>query len=104
MRAGKQIAGFTILAELGKGAASTLFAVQDPKTKQVWALKHVVKNHAKDQRFLDQTEIENLVGQKLNHRTSAASSASSGARSCSRRSRCSSSWSSSTASASSSIR
>ncbi|MCK4872204.1 MAG: serine/threonine protein kinase [Phycisphaerales bacterium] len=67
MKAGKQIAGFTILAEIGRGAASKLFAVQDPKTKQVWALKHVIKKQPKDQRFLDQTETESEVGQKLDH-------------------------------------
>jgi serine/threonine-protein kinase len=67
MKPGKQLGGFTILADLGTGAASRLYAVQDPKTKQVWALKHVVKNNPKEQRFLDQTEREAEVGTRLNH-------------------------------------
>jgi serine/threonine-protein kinase len=63
----REIAGYRILAKVGEGAASTLFAVQDPKTKQVWALKHVVKHTEKDHRFLEQVETEYQVGSKLNH-------------------------------------
>ncbi|MBT8484218.1 MAG: serine/threonine protein kinase [Phycisphaerales bacterium] len=63
----KEIAGCRVLAKIGEGAASTLYAVQDPKTKQVWALKHVEKHTDKDQRFLDQVEAEYQVGVKLDH-------------------------------------
>lgn len=62
-----QIAGYTVLAKIGTGAASTLYAVQDPKTKQVWALKHVLKETEKDQRFLEQCQTEYTVGSKLDH-------------------------------------
>jgi serine/threonine-protein kinase len=62
-----EIAGYRVLARLGKGAASELFAVQDPKTKQVWALKHVVKHSEKDHRFLEQVLTEYMVGSKLDH-------------------------------------
>jgi len=55
------------MAELGRGAASIIYLVQDVKTKQVWALKHVAKNNPKDQRFLDQAEQEYEVASKLNH-------------------------------------
>ncbi|HEB60890.1 MAG TPA: serine/threonine protein kinase [Phycisphaeraceae bacterium] len=67
MKPGKQIGNYKVLAELGTGAASKLYAVQDPKSKQVWALKRVVKKNPKDQRFLDQTEREAEVGSKVNH-------------------------------------
>ena len=62
-----QIAGYRILARVGRGAASELYAVQDPKTKQVWALKHVIKESEKDQRFIEQVQTEHLVGSKLDH-------------------------------------
>ncbi len=62
-----QIAGYRILAKIGKGAASELYAVQDPKTKQVWALKHVAKSSEKDRRFLEQVQTEYAVGSKLQH-------------------------------------
>lgn len=55
------------MAELGRGAASIIYLVQDQKTKQVWALKHVTKESAKDQRFLEQAEREFEVASKLNH-------------------------------------
>ncbi len=67
MTVDSQIAGYRILARLGKGAASELYAVQDPRTKQVWALKHVIKTSEKDHRFIEQVETEYRVGSKLNH-------------------------------------
>jgi len=62
-----QIAGYRVLARIGQGAASELYAVQHPKTKQVWALKHVVKEEDKDHRFIEQVQTEYLVGSKLDH-------------------------------------
>jgi len=64
---GKEICGYRVLAEIGKGAASELYAVQDPRTKQVWALKQVHKYSDKDQRFLDQCEYEYVIGSRLDH-------------------------------------
>lgn len=61
------IAGYRVLSHVGSGAASELFAVQDPKTKQVWALKHVHKQTDRDQRFIEQVEVEFSVGAKLDH-------------------------------------
>ncbi len=58
----QQIAGYRVLARIGKGAASELYAVQDAKTKQVWALKHVIKESDKDHRFLEQVQAEYTVG------------------------------------------
>ena len=63
----KEIADHRVLAHLGTGAASEIYAVQDPKTKQVWALKHVIKRTDKDQRFIEQVEAEFNVGSKLDH-------------------------------------
>jgi serine/threonine-protein kinase len=54
-----------VIAEIGRGAASIIYLVQDKKTKQVWALKHIEKNDAKDQRFLDQATTEFEVAQKV---------------------------------------
>ena len=64
----KEIAGYRVLAKVGEGAASQLYAVQDPKSKQVWALKHVVKHTDRDHRFLEQVEAEYAVGSKLDHK------------------------------------
>lgn len=67
IKVGSKVAGYTVLAELGHGAASAIYLVQDPKTKQIWALKHVQRRDAKDQRFLDQTKQEYEIGSKLKH-------------------------------------
>src|SRR5262245_2479908 len=63
----KTIAGYRVLAKIGTGAASELYAVQDARTKQVWALKHVVRKSQKDDRFLEQVQNEYFVGSKLRH-------------------------------------
>ena len=63
----KEIFGYKVVARLGEGAASTLYAVQDPKTDQLWTLKHVIKGNEKQQRFIDQVVAEHEIGSKLNH-------------------------------------
>ena len=67
IKIGSKVAGYTVLADLGRGAASAIYLVQDPKSKQIWALKHVQKRDPKDQRFLDQTKVEYEIGTKLDH-------------------------------------
>ena len=44
---GTKLAGFNVIAELGRGAASVVSLVQDPKTKQIYALTQVQKNGPK---------------------------------------------------------
>ena len=61
------IAGFTVLAKIGEGARSNIYAVQDAKSKQVWALKHVEMKDDKDDRFILQVQREYTIGTKLSH-------------------------------------
>jgi serine/threonine-protein kinase len=63
----QELFGHRVVAKLGSGAASELYAVQDAKTKQVWALKHVVLKTEKDARFIEQVEQEYAIGSKLDH-------------------------------------
>lgn len=65
---GTKLAGFHVLGEIGQGAASTIYLVQDQKNKQIWALKHVRKDGPKDQRFLDQALAEYEVAGKIKSR------------------------------------
>jgi serine/threonine-protein kinase len=62
-----ELFGYKVIDRLGEGAASVVYAVADPKTKQVLALKHVIKRGDKDQRFIDQLEQEYKIGSKLSH-------------------------------------
>ncbi|MGP1345688.1 MAG: serine/threonine-protein kinase [Phycisphaerales bacterium] len=64
---GTKLAGYSVLAEVGRGAASVIYLVQDSKSKRIWALKHVEKHSPKDQRFLDQAEAEYEVSQRIRH-------------------------------------
>jgi len=59
-----QIAGYDVVATLGQGAASTLYAVRDKKG-QVYCLKRVVKNSPSEQRFIDQAVTEYEVAQQV---------------------------------------
>lgn len=64
---GDTVEGYRVMSEIGRGAASVIYLVQDTKSKQIWALKHVVKNNPKEQRFLDQTETEYKIASQLDH-------------------------------------
>ncbi len=64
---GTKLAGYNVLAEIGRGAASIIYLVQDSKNKQIYALKHVEKHEPKDQRFLDQAIKEYEIGSKVKH-------------------------------------
>jgi serine/threonine protein kinase len=61
------VEGYRIISVLGHGAASIVYLVQDPKSKAIWALKHVVREGPKDQRFLDQAESEYEIARRLSH-------------------------------------
>lgn len=64
----QQLFGYRILKHLGDGAASRVYAVRHPKTKQIWALKHVaLEDNEKDQRYLDQVTQEYEIAAKLDH-------------------------------------
>jgi serine/threonine-protein kinase len=62
-----ELFGYKVVDKVGEGAASTVYAVMDTKSKQVMALKHVLRRTEKDQRFIDQIEQEYKVGSKLDH-------------------------------------
>jgi serine/threonine protein kinase len=66
-KSGEMIDAYRVMAELGRGAASIIYLVNDTKTKRIHALKHVVKQTEKDDRFLEQTEAEYEIGSKLDH-------------------------------------
>jgi serine/threonine-protein kinase len=63
----KKLFGYDVISLVGEGAGSLIYCVTDPKTNQVYALKHVVRNTDKDIRFIEQLEAEHAVGQKVRH-------------------------------------
>ncbi len=63
----RSICGYEVLEFIGEGAGSSIFAVTQPGSGQVYALKHVVRKQEKDVRFIEQLENEFAVSQKFSH-------------------------------------
>jgi serine/threonine protein kinase len=63
----KSLFGYDILAKIGTGAASTLYAVSKPNSGQLYVLKHVVIQPGQDERFIDQLKAEYEIGRKFEH-------------------------------------
>jgi serine/threonine-protein kinase len=63
----KALFGFDVIDFLGTGAGSRIYAVSDPATRQIYALKHVAISDEKHHRFFEQLEAEYEVGRQINH-------------------------------------
>jgi serine/threonine-protein kinase len=63
----QELLGFSVVDRLGQGAASEVYLVRDPRTRERWTLKHVVKKTDRDERYLKQVEDEYAIGRKLDH-------------------------------------
>lgn len=62
-----EIADFEVLQCLGYGARSTIYAVSERRTGQVYALKRVIRRSAEDDRFLEQAEQEFAISSQFDH-------------------------------------
>lgn len=67
MSAIHRIENFEVIEVLGHGGSSTIYAVQDLKSGQVYAIKHVIRNDPSDQRFIDQALNEHEVSSQFDH-------------------------------------
>jgi serine/threonine-protein kinase len=63
----RELFGYEVIAHIGSGAGSELYAVTDRASAQVYALKHVVRTDDKSARFIEQLQNEYAVGSKLNN-------------------------------------
>src|SRR5688572_14233437 len=63
----KALFGYDVIDLIGEGAGSLIYAVSDPASGQIYALKHVVRKNEKDLRFVEQLEAEHEVGQLVRH-------------------------------------
>lgn len=61
----KTLFGYEVLEHIGTGAGSQIYLVDDPQTRQIYALKHVVCKTDKDARFVEQLEAEYEVGRRV---------------------------------------
>ena len=59
--------GYDVVSRLGEGAGSVLYVVCDPKSGQVYCLKHVVRKSDKDMRFIEQLQNECEISRHFRH-------------------------------------
>ena len=65
----KELFGYEVVDRIGEGAASTIYAVTEPRTHQLYALKHVIRKTEKDIRYVEQVETEYNVSKLFRHPT-----------------------------------
>jgi serine/threonine-protein kinase len=58
---------YEVVDLIGEGAGSLIYAVTDPHTRQIYALKHVVRKTEKHARFVEQLQNEYAVGSQVKH-------------------------------------
>jgi eukaryotic-like serine/threonine-protein kinase len=63
----EKLLNYEVMRKLGEGAASTIYAVRDPATGRLLALKHVERKKPKDLRFIEQMESEFAISRQFNH-------------------------------------
>lgn len=63
----RSLFGYDVIDFIGEGAGSVIYVVSEPATRQLYALKHVLRRKEKDVRFLEQLENEYEVGRQVRH-------------------------------------
>lgn len=67
MEAPPDLPEYEVISCLGYGARSTIYAVSERRTGQLYALKRVIRRGPEDDRFLEQAEIEYSISSQLDH-------------------------------------
>src|SRR3954471_6866836 len=62
-----ELGDYEIISCLGYGARSTIYAVSEKKTGQLYALKRIVRKGPEDDRFLEQAEQEYSIASQFDH-------------------------------------
>ncbi len=64
-----EVPGYNINSPIGTGAGSKIYLATQLVTRKRFAIKHVERKSAEDDRFIDQVEIEYEVSHKLQHQS-----------------------------------
>lgn len=64
----RELYGYEIMRPLGEGAGSHIYVAKEKSTGRMVALKHVVREHEKDIRFVEQLLNEFEVSKRCEHR------------------------------------
>src|SRR5947209_18623600 len=63
----RKVFDYEIIDCIGAGAGSLIYVVSHQQTRQLYALKHVIKRKEKDARFIEQLENEFEISRQLTH-------------------------------------
>jgi serine/threonine-protein kinase len=63
----RSLFGYEVLDLIGAGAGSLIYAVADPRTHQIYAMKHVRKRKERDERYFEQLQVEYDVSSQFTH-------------------------------------
>jgi serine/threonine-protein kinase len=64
----RRLFGYDVIDPLGEGAGSAIYVVSDPRSNQIYALKHVLRKTDKDARFIEQLQNEYAVSKQFAHK------------------------------------
>jgi serine/threonine-protein kinase len=67
MEAPPELPDYEIISCLGYGARSTIYAVSEKRSGQLYALKRVIRRGVEDDRFLEQAETEYSISSQFEH-------------------------------------
>ncbi len=59
--------GYQLTRQIGTGAGSKIYAAVERKSGKIFAIKHVVRGSADDERFLRQAETEHEISSRIHH-------------------------------------
>ncbi len=62
-----QLPGYEVVKRIGRGAGAIIYEARENTTRRTVAVKHVVRHGPKDDRFIEQAEIEYQVAHQLDH-------------------------------------
>lgn len=62
-----ELSGYRITRQIGVGAASKIYLAHHLASGQRFAVKHVIRNSAEDDRFVEQVETEYAVSRAVDH-------------------------------------
>jgi len=62
-----ELPGYEILSRIGRGAGAVIYEARERASRQMVAVKHVVRSGPRDDRFVEQAENEYAVAHALHH-------------------------------------
>jgi serine/threonine protein kinase len=62
-----QLPGYEVTSRIGRGAGAIIYEARERASRRAVAIKHIVRQSPKDDRFIEQAETEYQVAHALDH-------------------------------------